>query len=130
MKCSALEFYVIVVYGVIRGIYNGKAWMKTMNIFQSVAATLLQTFLSIRQKAFDGIKQYSKQLISNCSTLSRRFSHANRHAVQGNDGVVQYLTPKPLVLTLARNACSYQVCLHSVIVVQLPTLMAKEMSLH
>ena len=36
--------------------------------------------------------------------------------------MVQYLTPMPLVLTLVRNACSYQVCLHSFIVIQLPTL--------
>ena len=77
MKCSALEFYVIAVSGVIRGIYNGKAWMKTMRLFQSVAATLLQTFLSIRQNAFDSIEQYSKQLISNCSTLGGQFSPAN-----------------------------------------------------
>ena len=42
--------------------------------------------------------------------------------VQWSSGMVQYLTPMPLVLTLDRNACSYQVCLHSVIVIQRPTL--------
>ena len=77
MKCLALEFYGIAVYGEIRSIYNGKSWMKTMRLFQSVAAALLQRFLSIRQKAFDGIEQYSKQLISNCSTLGGQFSPAN-----------------------------------------------------
>ena len=51
--------------------------MKAMRLFRSVAATLLQTFLSISQKAFDGIEQYSKQLISNCSTLGGQFSPAN-----------------------------------------------------
>ena len=39
-----------------------------------------------------------------------------------NAGMVQYFTPMPLVLTLVRNTCSYQVCLYSVIVIQLPTL--------
>ena len=48
---------------IIRGICNGKSWMKAMKLFQSVAAALLQRFLSIRQKTFDGIEQYSKQLI-------------------------------------------------------------------
>ena len=32
--------------------------------------------------------------------------------VQWSAGIVQYLTPIPPVLTLVRNACSYQVCLH------------------
>ena len=63
MNCSALEFYVIAVYGGITGIYNGKSWMKAIRLFQSVAAALLQRFLSIRQNTFDGIEQYSKQLI-------------------------------------------------------------------
>ena len=63
MKYSALGLYVIAVYGGIRGLYNGKSWMKAMRLFQSEAAALLQRFLSIRQKAFDGIEQYSKQLI-------------------------------------------------------------------
>ena len=63
MKCSALGFYVIAVHGGVRGINNGKSWMKAMRLFQSVAAAILKWFLSIRQKAFDGIKQYSKQLI-------------------------------------------------------------------
>ena len=63
MKCSALEFYGIAVSGVIRGIYNGKSWMKAIMLFQSIVAALLQRFLSIRQNAFDGIKQYSKHLI-------------------------------------------------------------------
>ena len=43
MKCSALAFYVIAVYGGIRGIYNGKSWMKTMRLLQSVAAALFKT---------------------------------------------------------------------------------------
>ena len=63
MKCLAWAFYVIAVYGGIRGIYSGKSWMKAMRLFQSVAAALLQWFLSIRQKTFDSIEQYSKQLI-------------------------------------------------------------------
>ena len=63
MKCSALEFYVIADYGGIRGIYDEKSWMKAMRLFQSVAAALLQRFLSIRQNNFDGIEQYLKQLI-------------------------------------------------------------------
>ena len=63
MKCPALEFYVIAVYGEKRGIYNGKSWMKAMRLFQSVAAALLQRFLSIRQKTVDGIEKYSKHLI-------------------------------------------------------------------
>ena len=63
MECPALEFYIIAVYGGIRGIYNGKSWMKAMRQFQSVAAALLQRFLSIRQKTVDGIGQYWKQLI-------------------------------------------------------------------
>ena len=49
MECPALEFYVFAVYGGIRGIYNGKSWMKAMRLFQCVAAALLQRFLSIRQ---------------------------------------------------------------------------------
>ena len=36
MKC--LTFYVTAVYGEIRGIFNGKAWAKTVREFQSVAA--------------------------------------------------------------------------------------------
>ena len=76
MKYSGLEFYVIAVYGGIRGIYNGKSWMKTMRLLQSVAATLLQRFLSIRQKAFDGLEQYSKQLISICFTQGGQISPA------------------------------------------------------
>ena len=77
MKCSALKLFVIAVYGGIRGIYNGKSWMKIKRLFQSVAASFLQRFLSIRQKAFDGVEQYSKELISNCSTLHGQFSSAN-----------------------------------------------------
>ena len=34
--------------------------MKAMRLLQSVAAALLQVFLSIRQKPFGGIEQYSK----------------------------------------------------------------------
>ena len=49
MKCSALEVYVIAVYKGIRGIYNVKPWVKALRLFQSVAAALLQRFLSIRQ---------------------------------------------------------------------------------
>ena len=56
MKCLALEFYVIAVYGGMRGAYNGKSWMKTMRLFQSEVAALIERFLSIRQKAFDGIE--------------------------------------------------------------------------
>ena len=63
MKCLAFEFYVIAVYGGIRGICNGKLWMKAMRLFQSVAAALLQRSMSIRQNTFDGIEQNSKQLI-------------------------------------------------------------------
>ena len=37
MKYTALEFSVIAVYEGIRGIYNGKSWMKAMRLFQSVA---------------------------------------------------------------------------------------------
>ena len=70
MKCSALEFYVIS----LSGICNGKSRVKATRLFQSVAAALLQGFLSIRQNTCDDIEQYSKQLIcssyaSNCSTL-------------------------------------------------------------
>ena len=43
-------------------------------------------------------------------------------------GIDQYLTSMTTVLILVRNACSYYVCMHSVVVVQLPTLTAKEMS--
>ena len=35
-----------------------KSWMKAMRLFQSIAAALLQRFLSIRQNTFDGIEQY------------------------------------------------------------------------
>ena len=63
MKCSARELYVIAVYGGIRGTYNEKSWKKAMRLSQSVAAALLQRFLSVRQNAFDGIEQYLKQLI-------------------------------------------------------------------
>ena len=42
MKCSACDIYVIAVYGGIRGIYNGKSWIKAMRLLQSVAAALLQ----------------------------------------------------------------------------------------
>ena len=63
MKCSALEFYVTAVYGLIRGICNGNLWMKAMRLFQSVAAALLQRFLSIRQQTFDVFEQFLKQLI-------------------------------------------------------------------
>ena len=37
--------------------------MKAMRLFQSVAAALLQGFLSIRQNTFDGIEQHTKKLI-------------------------------------------------------------------
>ena len=50
------------VYGWIRGICNWKSWIKPMRLFQSVAAALLQQFLSIRQITFDGI-EHLKQLI-------------------------------------------------------------------
>ena len=63
IECSALEFYFIAVYGGKRGIYKGKSWMKAMRLFQSVAAALLQRFLSIRQNTVDGILQYLKRLI-------------------------------------------------------------------
>ena len=45
-------------------------------------------------------------------------------------GMDQYLTSMPSVLIMVRNACSYYVCMRSVVVIQLPTLTAKEMSLH
>ena len=45
-------------------------------------------------------------------------------------GMDQYLTSIPSVLILVRNACKYYVCMRSVFVIQLPTLMVKEMSLH
>ena len=64
MKCSALEFYAMAVYWGIRGIYNGKPQMKAMRLFMSVAAALLQRFLSIKQNTFNGIEQYSKQFIN------------------------------------------------------------------
>ena len=73
MKRSALKFYGIAVYGGIRGIYNGKSWMKAMRLFQSVAAALLQRFLSIRQNTYDGIEQliyiellHTRWTISSC----------------------------------------------------------------
>ena len=53
MKCSALDFCAIAVYGGIRVIYIGKSWLKAMGLFQIVAAALLQRFLSIRQKTVD-----------------------------------------------------------------------------
>ena len=40
----------------------GKSWMKAMKLFQSVADALL-LYLSIKQKTFDDIEQYSKQLV-------------------------------------------------------------------
>ena len=55
---SALEFYVTAVYGGIRGIFNWKSWVKSMKVFQSVAAALLQRFLSTGQKIVDDIEQY------------------------------------------------------------------------
>ena len=60
MNCSALEYFDIAVYGGIRGINDGKSWMKAwMRLIQSVAAAILRRFLSIRQNTFDGIDQYS-----------------------------------------------------------------------
>ena len=45
-------------------------------------------------------------------------------------GIDQKLTSMPSVMILVRNACSYYVCMRSVVVIQLPTLTAKKMSLH
>ena len=45
-------------------------------------------------------------------------------------GMDQYLTSMPSVLIMVRSACSYYVCMRSVAVIQLPTLIAKKMSLH
>ena len=42
----------------------------------------------------------------------------------------QYLTYMSSVLIMVRNACSYYVCMRSVVVIQLSTLTAKEMSLN
>ena len=58
MKCSALEFYATEAYGGLIGIFNGKSWVKVMRSFRSVAAALLQRFLSSGQKTFDDIEQY------------------------------------------------------------------------
>ena len=52
-----------------------------------------------------------------------------RLAMQGTDGALGW-TSVPPVLILVRNACSYYVCMRSVVVIQFPTLKAKEMSLH
>ena len=57
MKCSALEIWWI------RSICNEKSWINAMGLFQSVAAALLQWFLTIRKTTFGGIEQYSKQFI-------------------------------------------------------------------
>ena len=38
----------------------GKSWVKAMRVFRSVAAALLQRFLSTGQKTVDGIMQYLK----------------------------------------------------------------------
>ena len=45
-------------------------------------------------------------------------------------GIDQYLISMPSVLIVVRNAYSYCVCMHSVVVIQLSVLTAKEMSLH
>ena len=45
-------------------------------------------------------------------------------------GKDEYLTSMAPVLILVRNTCSYHVCMRSVVMLQLPTLMAKEVSLH
>ena len=46
VRGSALEFYVYAAFGGIIGIFNGKSWMKAVRAFWSVAAALLQRFLS------------------------------------------------------------------------------------
>ena len=73
MKFSTLEFYVIAVNGGIRGIYNGKL----SDYFRVKQLHSYNDFCQLDKKAFDGIEQYSKQLISNCSTLDGQFPPAN-----------------------------------------------------
>ena len=53
-----LEFYVNAAYGGIICIFNGKFRAKAMRAFRSVAAALLQRFLSTEQNTFDDIEQY------------------------------------------------------------------------
>ena len=46
MKGSALEIYVAAAYGGLKGIFNGKSWVKALRAFQGVSAALLKQFLS------------------------------------------------------------------------------------
>ena len=45
-------------------------------------------------------------------------------------GIDKYLTSILSVLIMVKNACIYYVRMRSVVVIQLPTLTAKEISLH
>ena len=58
MKGSALEPIVTAAFGRIRGIFNVKSWVKDKRVFWSVAAALLQHFLSTGQNTLYDIEQY------------------------------------------------------------------------
>ena len=58
VKGSALEFYVTAAYWGINCISDGKSWIKARRTSTSVAAALLQRFLSTGQNTFDDFEQY------------------------------------------------------------------------
>ena len=58
MKGSALEVYVAAAYGGLKGIFNGKSWVKAMQAFRGVSTALLKRFLSAGPKTFEEMEEY------------------------------------------------------------------------
>ena len=58
MKGSGFEVLVGSAFGGLKGIMNGKAWVRAMRAFRMVSAALLKDFLQDGEKSFDEISAY------------------------------------------------------------------------
>jgi hypothetical protein len=61
MKGSGIDTYLKAAYGGLKGIMNGKSWVKAFRAFRNVAAALLKSFLSNGPKTFEDITDYLGQ---------------------------------------------------------------------
>ena len=65
MEGSGLDVYVKAAYGGLTGIFNGKAWVKSLRTFRDVVAGQLKNFLSSREKTYNEIQEYLERARQN-----------------------------------------------------------------
>ncbi len=62
VKGSGIEVFIGAAYGGLKGIMNGKSWVRALRAYRSVAAALLKSFLSTGRKTFDDIMTYLEEV--------------------------------------------------------------------